>query len=232
MTDSMIGYLTGYRIWDPSGLPSPNYFDVGEVFNVTPGEASSDRVDATHMKSPGRRREFVNGLIDSGTASFEVNWIPGNGTDEFLRTHFEAGDTRNHQIEFPNGVIVTFPASITGYSKAVPLDDRLTATIEVSVNGEEVWSAASAPTNIALPAISGLAKEGETLTAWEGIWTDSPSFAFQWLADGTPIPGATSSSYTLDGTYIGDPITVTVTATNSAGSDTATSVSTANVAGA
>lgn len=231
MTDAMIGYDSSYRIWDADATPA-GLFDIGEVFNITPPGGTADRVDATHMKSPGRRREFVSGLIDGGEASFEINLVVGSDTDKLIRRLLTSGDIVQHQIEFPNGVTVTYDASITGYEKSVPLDDRMTATVTVAPSGDETWGAASAPTNVALPAISGLAKEGETLTAWEGIWTDSPSFAFQWLADGTPIPGATSSSYTLDDTYIGDPITVTVTATNSAGSDTATSVATANVVGA
>jgi len=138
-TEAMIGYLTKYRIMDPV---AEEFFELAEVFNVTPGEASTDRIDVTHMQSPGRRREYISGLIDSGTASIELNWAPGNDTDEFLRDLFETGEVRQHQIEFPNGVTVTFEASITGYSKSVPIDDRMTATVEISVSGAETWGVA------------------------------------------------------------------------------------------
>lgn len=142
MTDAMIGYQTKYRIMDPDATPEPDFFEVGEVINVTPGEATADRIDATHMQSPNRRREYISGLIDNGEASFEINWIPGDATDVFLRELFESGETRDHQIEFPNGVTVTYDASIIGFSKAVPIDDRMTATITVAVSGAETWSEA------------------------------------------------------------------------------------------
>ena len=139
MTDAALGYGTAYRVWDAS-LAIPALIEIGEVINVTPPGGTSDRVDATHMKSPGRRREYIAGLIDSGEASFEINWVPGSATDELLRTLQTSGAIVQHQIEWANGVTVTYDAAITGYEKSVPIDDRMTATITVAPSGEEVWS--------------------------------------------------------------------------------------------
>ncbi len=137
MSDARIGYDSSYHI---SNGDSPETFEeIGEVFNITPGEESTDRVDVTHYKSPDRRREFVAGLIDPGEASFEINWIPGNDTDEFIRQLRTSGETRTHKIRFPNGVTVSFDAIILSYSKAIPLDDKMTATITVAVSGAETW---------------------------------------------------------------------------------------------
>lgn len=138
MTDAMIGYDSSYRIWD-STLPVPALVDIGEVFNITPPGGTADRIDATHMKSPGRRREYISGLIDSGEASFEINFVPGSATDQFLRRLLSSGEIVEHQIEFPNGVTVTYDAAVTGYEKSVPVDDRITATVTVAPSGDEVW---------------------------------------------------------------------------------------------
>lgn len=137
MSDAMIGYDSSYAI---SNGDSPETFQqIGEVFNITPGEETTDRVDVTHYKSPDRRREFVAGLIDPGEATFEINWVPGNETDEFLRDLRTSGESRTHKIRFPNGVTVSFDAIILSYSKAIPLDDKMTATITVAVSGAETW---------------------------------------------------------------------------------------------
>jgi len=141
-TEAMIGYNTKYEIWDDS-LTVPAFVGVAEVTNVTPGEATADRVDATHMQSPNRRREYISGLIDNGEASFEINWVPGSDTDVMLRELFESGEVVEHRITFPNGVTVTYEASIIGYSKAIPIDDRMTATITVAVSGAETWGTAA-----------------------------------------------------------------------------------------
>ncbi|OLP56670.1 phage tail protein [Rhizobium rhizosphaerae] len=141
MTDAKIGYGTKYEI--KATAAAAVFTEVAEVTSVTPGAASADRIEATHMKSPGRRREYIAGLIDSGEAEFEINYIPGNATDILLRTLMSSGDVTDHKITFPNGVTVTFKASITGFEKSIPVDDRMTATITVSVSGDETWGTAA-----------------------------------------------------------------------------------------
>ncbi len=141
MTEARIGYGTMYAIKATSAATM--FTEIAEVTAVTPGAASADRIDATHMLSPGRRREYVAGLIDNGEASFEINWIPGNATDELLRALMKSGETTPHKITFNNGVTVTFDGALTGYEKDTPVDDRMTATITVAVSGEEVWGDAA-----------------------------------------------------------------------------------------
>ncbi|WP_199925140.1 phage tail tube protein [Neorhizobium sp. SOG26] len=70
------------------------------------GRVVADCIDTTHMQSPGRRREYIAGLIDNGEASFEINYIPGSDTDILLRTLMDSGETVQHRITFPNGVTV------------------------------------------------------------------------------------------------------------------------------
>jgi hypothetical protein len=95
----------------------------------------------------------------------------------------------------------------------------------------------SPPSNTALPVVTGTATQGQILQDGSGTWTGSPtSFAYQWEncsgggATCTNIAGATSSSYLLSSTDVGDTIRVLVTATNAAGSGAATSGPTAMVA--
>jgi hypothetical protein len=224
MTTARIGYGSTYEIYSGGAFVA-----VGEVTVITPGEATTDRVEATHMQSPGRRREYIAGMIDSGEASFEINWLPGDATDLLIRGLLSSGAVVEHRITFPNGVTVTYDAAITGFTKALPIDDRMTATITIAVSGEETWGSASAPVNSVLPAISGIAQVGEEMTAWVGVWSGAPSFTYQWKNEGVNIGGATSATYTPVVGDIGDNITVTVTATNSAGSASATSIETAAV---
>lgn len=82
------------------------------------------------------------------------------------------------------------------------------------------------PSNITLPVISGTAAVGQTLTTTNGSWSSNagvPTFAYQWLANGVAIGGATANSYLLTATEQTKTITVQVTASNAVGSTTATS---------
>lgn len=78
-------------------------------------------------------------------------------------------------------------------------------------------SALSSPIETSPPQIIPNAPQvGQTLTATNGIWTNSPiSFAYQWKRNGAIILGASSSSYIPISADIGNTLTIAVVATNS-----------------
>jgi len=107
----------------------------------------------------------------------------------------------------------------------------LNTTVEINTNIVIVApSAGAAPVNTVKPAISGIAQQGVELTAYVGVWTGGvDSYAYVWKNEGVAIGGATASTYTPVLGDVGDNITVTVTATNAAGSTSATSAETTAV---
>jgi hypothetical protein len=96
---------------------------------------------------------------------------------------------------------------------------------------------AVAPSNTAVPTISGTTQSGSTLTAASGTWTGTTPFSFGYVwsrcdkngASCAAIGGATSSNYVLQNADIGNTIRVTVTASNGDGSAQAASTATAVV---
>ncbi|TIN36860.1 MAG: hypothetical protein E5Y10_22290 [Mesorhizobium sp.] len=86
-----------------------------------------------------------------------------------------------------------------------------------------------APENTVLPAISGNAFVGSTLTATTGTWLNGvDTFAYQWKADGTNV-GLNQNTYVPVSGDLGKVITVVVTATNAGGSTPAGSTATSAV---
>jgi len=89
---------------------------------------------------------------------------------------------------------------------------------------------AAVPQNTSPPTIGGTAREGNTVTARNGTWTNAPtSFAYQWQrcgADGTgctDISGATNQTYTLASADADHTVRVQVTGKNADGQTTASS---------
>ena len=95
----------------------------------------------------------------------------------------------------------------------------------------------SPPVSSAPPSITGSLLDGATATATNGTWTGTSPFTFsyQWQRCNSTggacanITGATSQAYTIASGDVGSTLKVSVTATNSVGSATATSAASAVV---
>ena len=98
-------------------------------------------------------------------------------------------------------------------------------------------AAAAPPANTTAPTITGTTKVGETLTAQNGTWTNSPtSFQYQWQRCGgagagcVAISGAVEKTYLLTQADASRTLRVQVLAVNADGSNTARSGPTAVIA--
>ncbi len=90
--------------------------------------------------------------------------------------------------------------------------------------------AALLPKNTALPSIGGTLLDGSSLTSSTGTWSGtSPTYSYQWQlcnsswASCSNVSGATASVLSLVSADVGSTVRMVVTATNSAGSTSATS---------
>lgn len=101
-----------------------------------------------------------------------------------------------------------------------------------SANSNSTASVTQAPVNTVAPSVSGTAQVGQTLSSTTGTWTGTPAsftYAYQWQRSGSNISGANSSTYVVQSADVGSTLRCVVTATNSAGSTSANSNSTASV---
>ena len=109
----------------------------------------------------------------------------------------------------------------------------LAIAIGLTLAGSAYASRAAAPVNTAPPTISGTTTVGQTLTASNGTWSNSPTtFAYQWLrcnAGGNSCVSAangTQQKYTLVDADAAHTMRVKVTGTNADGSSSAQSAQT------
>ena len=130
-TEADIGYGATVEVETSTDV----WFELGEVTNITPPSESVDVIDVTHMQSPNRYREFIQGLIDGGEASMDLNWVAGAATDDYVFAWRASGETRDMRITTNNNTTYTFPSFVTGWQPQIPVDGMMAATLTAKAAG-------------------------------------------------------------------------------------------------
>lgn len=141
-TEAQIGL--GTEFWLDNNAGTPVLTRLGEIISVTPPNPQTARVEATHMASPNRRREYISGLIDDGEGTFTMNYVPGSATDLLIQGAQLSGLTKGYKIVIPDGVDqwqIEGDCIVTGYERDIPVDDRMVATLTVAFTGASTESA-------------------------------------------------------------------------------------------
>jgi hypothetical protein len=205
----------------------------GSIFTTSESGTTADfelfarGAGATQVFTP-KVYSVVNGQKGSALATGSAVTVP-KGTDGRWYVSSLGGLDLTANTSYYLALSPT-PAVFNGTYVGAETDGQLAVFLDYAPSGP------ATPANTALPEITGTAQQGQTLTASTGSWSGSPtSFAYQWEdcdsagAGCASIGQATASSYVLAAGDLGRTVRVLVTASNGAGSGSATSAQTATV---
>lgn len=100
MSEARIGW--GGEIHLSTDNTEANLVELVEVRDVSFPQDEADEHEVTHLKSPGRRKEFIQGLIDGGEMTATLNYDPGAATDLLLTAAKTTGTVRKIKIVVPD----------------------------------------------------------------------------------------------------------------------------------
>jgi hypothetical protein len=100
MTDARTGW--GGEVHISTDETAGNLVELVEVVSFETPQDESEEVDATHLKSPDRRREVIAGLIDGGSSTITLNCVPGSATYNLLLNAQQDGTTRAVRLILPD----------------------------------------------------------------------------------------------------------------------------------
>lgn len=110
-----------------------------EVVSFTLPNGQTEQLDATHLKSPNRRREKVSGMIDDGDLTVVLNYRPGSQTDIDIMQAFTEGDTRDYMAVVPRATTdweVTGQAYVAGVDRGeISVDGIMRVTVTLTLSG-------------------------------------------------------------------------------------------------
>lgn len=124
----------GTRLWVSAGSPTA-YVEVGNVRNVDFDTGSSAKVDMTNLSS--QWKEFLLGLPDPGSLTFEVDYNIGDVGQAALRSARINRLKCDLQVVLPSGVTPT--ATMQGFVCKFPIqtsvDNPVKTQVEVYLTG-------------------------------------------------------------------------------------------------
>lgn len=119
------------------------------VTSVGLPEDQVDEVEVTTLKAPGRRKQYISGLIDGGSFDVEMNYIPHEADDILCLAAKNAGDVRGWKIVVPkadgtDSRMFTGNGFVKGY-KINPLKpgEAKTCVLTIRVTGAVTEAAAA-----------------------------------------------------------------------------------------
>ena len=137
-----IGYGVTLSVSDAAPAVTPTNA-IGTIMSFTPPNPSRDIIDVTSSSSANMNREFIAGLIDQGEAGFEMLWDTGSTADVLLRGISIERLPRTYRATFSQYTparTITFQAFLTGYERAAPLEDKMTASVTLKVTGSVTYA--------------------------------------------------------------------------------------------
>ena len=193
--------------WAVSGFPSPPTNSAVPVLTGTARTGQS--LSATTGSWTGTPTSWSYKWQRSLTSGGSLIDIAGATNPTYTVSEFDVGYFIKVSVSATNGIGTSSAASSLATGAVVDI----------------------APSNTAIPAITGTARTGETVTSSKGSWSSAPAssttFAYQWkranAVGGTynNIPSATDRTYELTDADIDKFIKVSVIATNSIGASLA-----------
>lgn len=141
MSEARIGW--GGEVQLSATASAAGLVELGEVTSFGLPDDQADDVEVTHLKSPGKRKEFLRGLIDGGEVAVEMNYVPGSATDVLIVALRDSGATVAVRFIIPDEVgtaewQITTQCFVKGYSRGpVTPGEKISATATLRITGDQ-----------------------------------------------------------------------------------------------
>ena len=235
---------TGTTLTSEVATAQPSYTvaetDVGAYICAVDTTTSATAVTGTAASDPNATGPTIAGTAQQGqtlSITADGSWTDNSPSSyEYQWFDCAGGGTDCTAIAGADGSSYTLQSSDVGGDvelQQTPVYGSQAAGGAATQSHDGDTVVIAAPAQISTPTISGSARQGQTLKASTGSWSNSPTaYSYQWehcALTCTAIAGATGTSYRLTDADVGDALAVDVTAANAGGSATAQSAHTAIV---
>lgn len=143
MVDAFVGIGSLFKRED-SAAPG-TYVSIAEARDIGDLHLTKEARDKTHTESTEKYREYLSGYKDGDSVTITCNYLPGDSTQETLRTDFDATTDTSYQIKFSNATESEwlFDGIVTDltFASNIQSDDPAVFTFTIKITGKPAFIA-------------------------------------------------------------------------------------------
>lgn len=145
-SDGLVAQGT-YILMGDVGVSPVSFDEIPEVVSIDGPTDSDEKIDFTHLRSEGRRREFKPGFIDPGTLTIEIQYIPTNAIHQRILAYKDAGTAFPLHLVFSDGTGWDFEDVTVGATPLTGLNvgGKLGMNITFNLSGATDFSGTGSP---------------------------------------------------------------------------------------
>ena len=120
---------------------SVTFEEIAELRDITPPGLTRNMIEmTTHNEQDD---SWIVGIRRHGELTFNVNFVPGNGTHDHLTGLQKAwfdGTRDIYRLTYPDGSAWLFSGFVANIEPDAPVDDRLGADVTIRPTGKHDWT--------------------------------------------------------------------------------------------
>jgi predicted secreted protein len=122
------------------GDSNEGFTAIAEINSIDGPNMTRATIDVTSLDSTGGYREFIASFRDAGQVVLNMNFTR-DGYDQ-MKDYYESSSSRNYQIVLTDTGATTFDfaAFVTDLGMAIPMDDKVTASVTLKITGQVTMS--------------------------------------------------------------------------------------------
>ncbi len=137
------GLATELHMLATTSTAADNTTKIAEVASIGTLELSANIIEYNKFGTDYKQK--LVGQKDSGTLSLTLNWVCGDASHTELKSVFDSGDKQVFAVKWVSGsedAQATFSGYVSGYSIETPVEDVVTANIEIAIDGAVAFALA------------------------------------------------------------------------------------------
>jgi len=137
------GLATELHMLATTATAADNTTKIAEVASIGTLELSANIIEYNKFGTDYKQK--LVGQKDSGTLSLTLNWVCGDASHTALKAVFDSGDAQVFAVKWVSGAEdaqATFTGYVSGYSIDTPVEDVVTANVEIAIDGAVAFALA------------------------------------------------------------------------------------------